>query len=114
MTQQGTLSDNALEQMIFHTLNFDAGRGGHTVETLVRLLFESQYVPDWRVRTAVAALIGNGHLDMRSDGVLLFPEESEEREVELFRSSWFSVVTGRHIGGPFSSWEEAQLDLSKF
>lgn len=103
-----------LVTLIVNTIAYDAGRGGHTAETLVAALRDMRVIkdnPETTVRICIASLLQTGKLDMRTDGTLLLPEELPEQDVELFHGFWWSVVTGRRIGGPFCSKGEALVDL---
>lgn len=118
---------DTLDGFIFKTLAFDGLRGGHTVETLLAT-FKTMRIGlvikgvigaypealEAAVRLRLGELLQSGALDMRSDGTLLFPEERPEMDVEFFQGSWWAVVTGRHIGGPFRTKGEANGDITKF
>ena len=123
MVQPFVLSEaafNALTDIIFKTLDYDRGRGGHTIETLLAvfhrmgMLAGDPEVLENSVRLRIAQLISDGALDMRPDGQLILPAETPDQEVVKFAKDWYSVITGRHIGGPFKTEGEAQKDVSAF
>ena len=99
-----------------HAQNEHANSGYHCQACPERLAYH-HFMPGAKtdvggvVRMQIALLLRSGRLDMRSDGLLMFPEEKPEEFVELFAGSWFAVSTGRHIGGPFKTEGEARRDL---
>lgn len=95
-----------ITEMIFNTLDFDKGRGGHTVESLLQVFSAAEVIGDprasrvseWEVRCQIAELMQKGRLDMTNLGIL-FPVESEVKEALLFEGYWY-VVTEGGVRGP--------------
>lgn len=122
MTSKVELSADAkggLMHLIMSTLNFDAGRTPHTVESLIMQLKHMGVLRtnpdglDINTRIAVSELMLSGKLDMRSDGVLIIPETTPELDIVRFCGRWFTVTDG-HIGGPFKTEGEAISDVLNF
>lgn len=105
------LSEKDLLDVVFNTLHWDAGRGGHTVETLIRALYRMGVIgtnPPWatayrmwgetQVRTILGALLHDGRLDMDSRGNLQFPAEDPDPLLEVFNGGWYVTLDGSIIG----------------
>lgn len=111
------LSRSGVVDVIFSTLEYDSGRGGHTVETVIAVLHRMGIIRSWsytgptwtelQVRLIFVHLLQTGQLDMRPNGTLTMPETSPDPHVEKFQGAWYAT-TDKGILGPFASNTEAK------
>lgn len=110
-------SEELQTDLVFNTLDYDAGRGSHTIESLLgvfRGVFIMTYQLESAFRLCIGGLLQAGHLDMGPDGRLHIPPSTSDTDTERWHGAWYSIVSGRRVGGPFLNQREALLDVAKF
>lgn len=97
--------------IICKTLDWDAERGGHTVESIIYVLQDMGIVgprvcTPMQIRLMIAAMLDRGDLDMCPDGSLFVPE-SPDPLVEKFQGAWYLTTADGLIKGSFATQGEA-------